>query len=100
MGVIRTSHIVVVIVLAVAIPAGIVGGTPSTTNETLSATVTGMTDSDTVDIEYQNGSTDTVRLLGVDTPEVYGENDPTEFEGIPDTEAGRQCLDAAGEDAS
>ncbi|WP_449405144.1 lamin tail domain-containing protein [Halocatena pleomorpha] len=97
---IRTSHIVVVMaVLAVAIPAGVVGS-PSTTSDTLSATVTSVTDGDTVDVEYANGTTDTVRLLGVDTPEVYSENDPTEYEGVPDTEAGIQCLDAAGEDAS
>jgi micrococcal nuclease len=43
---------------------------------------------------------DTVRLLGVDTPEVYGENDPSEYEGVPNTEAGKQCLHDAGEAAS
>ncbi|RRJ29965.1 lamin tail domain-containing protein [Halocatena pleomorpha] len=96
----RTSHIVVVMaVLAVAIPAGVVGS-PSTTSTELTAMVTGVTDGDTVDIEYSNGTTDTVRLLGVDTPEVYGENDPTEFEGVPDTEAGEQCLSDAGDAAS
>ncbi len=99
MDVIRTSHIVVVMtVLAVAIPAGVVGS-PSTTSE-LTATVTSVTDGDTVDVEYSNGTTDTVRLLGVDTPEIYGENDPTEFEGVPDTEAGEQCLAEAGDAAS
>lgn len=102
---IRSTHVVVVAlaVLIVAVPAGVLGtagpdaGTASTS---LTATVTSVTDGDTVDIEYSNGTTDTVRMLGVDTPEVYGENDPTEFEGVPDTEAGRQCLHAAGEDAS
>ncbi len=100
MNVIRTSHVVVVVaVLAVAIPAGVVGS-PSTTSDTLSATVTSVTDGDTVDVEYSNGTTDTVRLLGVDTPEVFGANDPTEFEGVPDTEAGEQCLAEAGDAAS
>lgn len=101
---IRSSTLVVVTValVAVAIPAGAFGTAAPTepTNMLLTATVTGVTDGDTVDIEYQNGTNDTVRLLGVDTPEVYGENDPTEFEGIPDTEAGKQCLGAAGENAS
>jgi micrococcal nuclease len=63
-------------------------------------TVTRVVDGDTFDVRFANGSTDTVRLLGVDTPEVYGENDPTEFEGVPDTEAGRACLRSAGEAAS
>lgn len=73
---------------------------PATTSTELTATVTDVTDGDTVDVEYQNGTTDTVRMLGVDTPEVHIENDPTKFEGVPDTEAGEQCLDAAGENAS
>lgn len=72
----------------------------ASSGDTLSATVTEVVDGDTVDVRYQNGSTDTVRLLGVDTPEVYGENDPTEFEGVPDTKAGEQCLGEAGDDAS
>ncbi|WP_436932699.1 lamin tail domain-containing protein [Halosimplex halobium] len=63
-------------------------------------TVTNVVDGDTVDIEYQNGSTDTVRLLGVDTPETYGSVSPGEFEGVPDTQASRECLEAAGENAS
>jgi len=62
--------------------------------------VTDIVDGDTVDIRFANGTTDTVRLLGIDTPEVYGQNDPTEFEGIPDTEAGADCLGKAGEAAS
>jgi micrococcal nuclease len=63
-------------------------------------TVVDVVDGDTLDVRYANGSTDTVRLLGVDTPEVYSENDPAEYEGIPTTEAGRDCLRAAGEDAT
>jgi micrococcal nuclease len=63
-------------------------------------TVTEVVDGDTVKVKYANGSRDTVRLLGVDTPEVYGSNAPDEFEGVPDTEAGAACLDAAGENAS
>ncbi|ELZ26433.1 micrococcal nuclease-like nuclease [Halogeometricum pallidum JCM 14848] len=63
-------------------------------------TVTEVVDGDTVKIRYANGSRDTVRLLGVDTPEVYGSNTPGEYEGVPDTGAGAACLDAAGENAS
>jgi micrococcal nuclease len=50
--------------------------------------------------EFADGSRDTVRLVGVDTPEVTAENDPAEFEGVPDTEAGADCLRAAGEEAT
>jgi micrococcal nuclease len=57
-------------------------------------------DGDTVDVRLPDGSEDTVRLVGVDTPEVHVENDPAEFEGIPDSEAGSRCLREAGHDAS
>ncbi len=63
-------------------------------------TVTAVVDGDTVTIRYRNGTKDTVRLLGVDTPETSGENDPAEFEGIPETAAGRACLGEAGHDAT
>jgi micrococcal nuclease len=62
--------------------------------------VTDVVDGDTVDVRFPDGSADTVRLLGVDTPEVHVENDPAEFEGVPDTEAGRSCLRRHGERAS
>lgn len=74
--------------------------TTTSISESTTVTVTNVVDGDTIDIEYQNGSTDTVRLLGVDTPETYGSVSPGEFEGVPDTQAGRECLQAAGEDAS
>ncbi|WP_373689827.1 lamin tail domain-containing protein [Halocatena marina] len=99
----RTNQsLVIVTLLAVVISAGALGAAApaETTSTSLTATVTDVADGDTVDIEYENGTTDTVRMLGVDTPEVYGENDPTEFEGVPDTEAGSQCLHEAGESAS
>nr|WP_272931423.1 thermonuclease family protein [Halobacterium noricense] len=39
-------------------------------------------------------------MLGVDTPEVHTDVSPGEFEGVPDTEAGRSCLRSWGERAS
>jgi micrococcal nuclease len=94
------------VLLGVVVGLGVLGGlatsTPSqtTSSDTLTVTVVDVTDGDTVDIRYQNGTTDTVRLLGVDTPEVYGENEPQEYEGVPNTEAGKQCLHTAGEASS
>jgi micrococcal nuclease len=67
----------------------------------LNVTVTHVVDGDTVDIRYANGSTDTVRLLGVDTPETPPNTvSPGEFEGIPETNAGRDHLKAWGQRAT
>jgi micrococcal nuclease len=63
-------------------------------------TVTEVVDGDTMDVRFENGTTERIRLLGVDTPEVYGSNDPAEFEGIPDTETGAEWLAGWGENAS
>ena len=68
--------------------------------EGVRATVVEVVDGDTVRVVLANGTRDTARLLGVDTPEVYGENTPGEFEGVPDTAAGRSCLREYGERAS
>ena len=77
-----------------------VGTSPSTPGDARQATVTRVVDGDTVEVRFGDGSTDTVRLLGVDSPEVSGVNDPGEFEGVPDSEAGRRCLADAGDDAT
>lgn len=63
-------------------------------------TVTEVVDGDTMDVRFENGTEERVRLLGVDTPEVYGGNHPEEFEGVPDTEAGAAWLSGWGENAS
>lgn len=44
---------------------------------------------------------DTVRFLGMDTPETFEfvENEPEEF-GLPDDEASRKCLERYGEEAT
>ena len=79
-------------------PVGTASGDLPTVDHRVS--VTAVVDGDTIRVAYRNGTTDTVRLVGVDTPEVHVENDPTEYEGVPDTESGRSCLRAAGTDAS
>ena len=63
-------------------------------------TVTEVIDGDTVTVRFANGTLERVRLIGVDTPETRGENSPGEFPGVPDTEAGRECLREAGHDAT
>lgn len=57
-------------------------------------------DGDTIEVRMPDGRLETVRLLGVDTPETHADTDPGEFEGIPDTGAGRACLRTAGETAT
>jgi micrococcal nuclease len=43
-------------------------------------------------VRFPDGTIKNVRLLGVDTPETGGEVNPGEFEGIPDSSAGREWL--------
>lgn len=57
------------------------------------ATVTRVVDGDTVEVEFADDTTDTIRLLGIDTPETtLGDVSPDEYEGIPSTEAARDHL--------
>ncbi|EMA41976.1 thermonuclease family protein [Halococcus hamelinensis] len=60
-----------------------------------------MIDGDTVEVEFEDGETDTIRFIGVDTPETsLGDVSPDEYEGIPDTQAARDHLYNWGQQAS
>jgi micrococcal nuclease len=60
---------------------------------TWTVAITRVVDGDTVEARFPNGEVDTLRLLGVDTPETsLGSVSPDEFEGIPDTTDGRDHL--------
>lgn len=64
-------------------------------------TITRVIDGDTVEARFPNGETDTLRLLGVDTPETtLSRVSPNEFEGIPDSTAGRDHLYNWGQKAT
>ncbi|WP_254532708.1 lamin tail domain-containing protein [Natrinema gelatinilyticum] len=64
-------------------------------------TVVSVTDGDTLDVRMPDGSTETIRLLGVDTPETSaGSTDPPEWEGISDNTDGREWLENWGGKAS
>lgn len=64
-------------------------------------TITRVVDGDTIEARFPNGDLDTLRLLGVDTPETtLSRVTPDEFEGIPDTREGRDHLFDWGERAS
>ena len=58
----------------------------------LLAEVVRVVDGDTFDVKFQDGSTDRIRLLGVDTPETYSSNEAYEYGDITDM----ACLDAWG----
>ena len=105
----------VLAIIAVVALAGCSGAAPlptpdaeSTTEPVVTAegpswnvTVSRVIDGDTVEIRYANGTTETVRLLGVDTPETPPNTvSPEEFEGIPDTDAGREHLVSWGGNAT
>ncbi|AQL42636.1 hypothetical protein BV210_07895 [Halorientalis sp. IM1011] len=108
------DRVAVVLVVLVVAASGCLGlgpsgshapGTPAPPADadlanSYAVTVTSVIDGDTIEVRYRNGTQETVRLLGVDTPETSSENDPAEFEGVPETAAGRSCLGEAGRDAT
>jgi len=96
----RSVLLAVLALLLVSAGCVTIGPQPAATGDGRAATVTHVVDGDTVDVRFADGSTDTVRLLGVDSPETHGQNHPAEFEGVPDTDAGRRCLADAGTDAT
>jgi micrococcal nuclease len=72
---------------------------PIAGGETRTATVIEVTDGDTVDVRFANGTVETIRLLGVDTPETAEQYmDPAEY-GISNTPRGRDWLLMWGERA-
>ena len=79
-------------------PAGPVGDGPDPSGADVPAervhtvSVVEVVDGDTMEVRYRNGTTDTVRLLGVDTPEISAEPQPAEYEEVPDTREGREWL--------
>ena len=55
--------------------------------------ITKVIDGDTMDVRFRDGSTDRIRLLGVDTPETNAKNKPNEYEDITDL----KCLNIWGD---
>lgn len=66
---------------------------PPESGDTPTATVSRVVDGDTSEVRFEDGEEDTVRLLGVDTPETIASNeDPDRYDGIPDNTDGRDWL--------
>jgi len=74
-------------------PSATSSGSPAYT-----VVVTEVVDGDTMEVRYVNGTTDTVRLLGVDAPAAHAPPRPVAFE-VPDTERGRRWVSDRGEEA-
>lgn len=62
-------------------------------------TVVGVESADRLNVQYENGTRVSVSLAGVAAPRSSGENDPADYEGVPDVDAAEECLAGAGEDA-
>jgi micrococcal nuclease len=63
-------------------------------------TIVEVVDGDTMDVRMPDGSIETIRLLGVDTPETsVTQVSPDEWEGIPDSTDGRDWLANWGDKA-
>ena len=84
----RRFAVALVVALALTV-SGCTGGGVGQDGDGSQATVTRVVDGDTVEVRFADGTEETVRLLGVDTPEVRGDTDPAEFESVPETAAGR-----------
>lgn len=73
---------------------------PVSGGRVLDARVTRVIDGDTIEVRLSNGTEDTVRLLGVDTPETtYSDVEPKPY-GLPETTAARDHLFEWGKRAS
>ncbi len=89
----RSAFLILIVLAASCLVAGCSTDTGSTEESRLppgqseTATVTRTIDGDTVSLSFPEGRTETLRILGIDTPEVTPEgNDPGKFRGITDPE--------------
>lgn len=105
-----TRHRVTVAIVVLLVASGC-SGLPETESDTTTTldgrsldgsevTVVHVIDGDTMDVRFENGTTIRVRLLGVDSPETHSDVSPEDWEGVPDSPAGRECLREWGDRAS
>jgi micrococcal nuclease len=67
-------------------------------NSETKAQIVEVVDGDTVEVSLDNHK-ETIRILGIDTPEVHGQNIPAEY-FLENTSENRECLQEIGEKAS
>jgi micrococcal nuclease len=86
---------VVLVVVLAGCSLGSIGPADSgnaSTPDAMTVKIHAVEDGDTYWFKNESGDSVGIRLLGVDTPEVRGSNYPEEYEGIPDTDAGKEWL--------
>lgn len=74
--------ILISIILILSTFTGCIEVSDESDYSTKTVEVVGVVDGDTVNIEWENGTEDTVRILGIDTPEVHTNVDTKEWAGI------------------
>lgn len=65
--------------------------------DSMTVRITSVEDGDTYWFENASGGSVGIRLIGVDTPEIKGQNYPDEYRGIPNDRAGKRWLYRWGE---
>jgi micrococcal nuclease len=77
----RAVRVAVVAALLGSVGWGWYAGGRATAGTTYRATVVDTVDGDTIVVQFHDGTRDTVRLLGVDTPETHHPSEPVECFG-------------------
>ena len=98
----RIKFLMVCIILATLLSSVGVGiakiedlGIAGIEHKTVKCHVSKVIDGDTIDAIMPDGSTERIRFLGIDTPEIFKENRPNEYDAITDL----SWLDMWGEKA-
>ena len=98
----RLKFLMVCVILATLLSSVGVGiakiedlGITGIEDRTVKCHVSKVIDGDTIDVIMPDGSTERIRFLGIDTPEIFKENRPNEYDAITDL----SWLDMWGEKA-
>jgi micrococcal nuclease len=83
-------------VVASPVPTDIPASPSPLPQDSVVVQVVRVIDGDTIEVVFDDGAVDTVRLLGIDTPETFSPNKPNEYGGITDI----ACLDKWGAQAT
>ena len=81
-GALRAPLFIAAVLIAVSLSrCGMSGGGSSESSGPITARVTHVVDGDTIDVELGSGSDDTVRYIGIDTPETVKPGTPVQCGG-------------------
>ena len=80
-GALRTPLFIAAVLIAISLSRCGMGGGSDEPSGPLSARVTHVVDGDTIDVELPDGSDETVRYIGIDTPETVKPGTPVQCGG-------------------